>query len=89
MKLAEQMINALEYIHERGVIHRDIKPSNFCVGYGDKKNQVYLVDFGLAMKYKVKGFHIPQSKVNGMVGNRVYASIACHKHLQQSRKDDI
>jgi hypothetical protein len=24
-----------------------------------------------------------------MVGNRVYASIACHKHLHQSRKDDM
>ena len=29
--LLEQMLSALEYAHEQGLVHRDIKPSNFMV----------------------------------------------------------
>lgn len=81
--LAEQMISALEYIHNRGIVHRDLKPANFCIGYGAYKNQIFLVDFGLAIKYKVNGRHISQGKVQGIIGNRTYASIACHQLQQQ------
>jgi casein kinase 1 alpha len=80
--LAEQMISALEYIHNRGIVHRDLKPANFCIGHGANKNQIFIVDFGLATRYKVNGRHIPQGKVQGIIGNRTYASIACH-HLHQ------
>jgi len=40
-----QVLRALEYAHEQGVIHRDIKPSNFIIR-GD--GSVKVMDFGLA-----------------------------------------
>lgn len=40
------LLDALEYIHEQGVLHRDIKPSNIIVG---PDGQAKLLDFGSAV----------------------------------------
>lgn len=45
LKLADQILDALSYSHERGVIHRDIKPHNIML---DRFLRAYVVDFGLA-----------------------------------------
>lgn len=44
--IARQVVDALEYAHQQGVIHRDIKPSNILVD--GKTDQAKLTDFGLA-----------------------------------------
>jgi eukaryotic-like serine/threonine-protein kinase len=43
--MLDQVADALDYAHSRGVIHRDIKPSNMMT---DRNGWVYLTDFGLA-----------------------------------------
>ena len=44
---ARQMLSAMAYCHERGVVHRDIKPSNFLV---DEGLNLYMADFGIARR---------------------------------------
>lgn len=50
--LADQLITRIDFIHSRNFIHRDIKPDNFLMGLGKKGNLVYIIDFGLAKKYR-------------------------------------
>nr|XP_057917981.1 casein kinase I isoform X1 [Doryrhamphus excisus]XP_057917983.1 casein kinase I isoform X1 [Doryrhamphus excisus] len=78
--LADQMISRIEYIHLKNFIHRDVKPDNFLMGLGKKGNLVYIIDFGLAKKYRDARTHqhIPYRENKNLTGTARYASINTH-----------
>lgn len=48
ISIINPILDALEYIHNKGVLHLDIKPSNIMI---DKHGKVILIDFGTSKVY--------------------------------------
>lgn len=73
---SDELLEALEYLHENNIVHRDIKPQNALV---TEQNRIYLVDFGLAkFDVTVVRAHTPN-----------YASPEQTKGLTTDRRSDI
>ena len=89
--LAYQMIEVLKYIHSKHIIHRDIKPDNFVLGSDEFNAYLYLVDFGLAKKYRSSKTlkQNPYMKKKKLAGTARYASIHAMEEMEQSRRDDL
>eukprot|EP00731_Ephydatia_muelleri_P035641 Em0144g11a len=88
--LALRLLEALEYLHESEYVHADIKAANILVGH-EAKQEVCLVDYGLAYRYKPEGVHKiykedPRRKHDGTIE---FTSIDAHKGANPSRRGDL
>lgn len=64
----EQVLDAFQYAHTKGIIHRDIKPSNIFI---TDENQVKILDFGIA---KIVGSADDLTSTGAQIGTPVYMS---------------
>ncbi|CAH8561119.1 unnamed protein product [Schistosoma turkestanicum] len=95
VRLARQMLVAIENVHNVGFLHRDIKPSNFALGIGVgpgavSPRQIVLLDFGLARQYTTANGDIRAPRqVAGFRGTVRYASVNAHLNKELGRHDDL
>lgn len=68
-RIGWQILNVLEYVHQKKYVHGDIKGSNILLGFGKGGDeQVNLLDFGLTCHYNTKVFKPDPKKMhNGTI----------------------
>ncbi len=84
LRIMVQVLEALEYIHENGVVHRDLKPENIMV---DAEDHVKLIDFGIAGDTAAK--RLTYANVTAALGSANYISPEQVKGKRGDGRSDI
>jgi serine/threonine protein kinase len=85
LPILNEMLNAIEEVHNKGIVHLDIKPTNFLLNNDPIHPKIYLVDYGLSRSYN--GFKEESS--THLIGTINYASYNSHLLKPLSRRDDL
>jgi serine/threonine-protein kinase len=81
-----ELLDALEFAHEAGIIHRDIKPANVMI---DAAGHAKLTDFGVARVADPEGPQAEATRVGTMVGTPSYMSPEQIQGLTLDRRTDV
>jgi serine/threonine protein kinase len=85
-RLMGQLLSALDYAHEAGVIHRDIKPANVMV---DAKGHAKLTDFGVARIEDPDAANGEATRAGAVIGTPSYMSPEQIQGQSIDRRTDI
>ncbi|TNV86124.1 hypothetical protein FGO68_gene12693 [Halteria grandinella] len=81
----EQMLRAMQRMHDANFIHQQVKPSHFRIS---EDNQVYIIDFSSTLEFAPNGKHKKRAKL-GFLGCPQFASCGQLDGYTFSRKDDL
>ena len=81
-----ELLDALEFAHEAGIIHRDIKPANVMM---DASGHPKLTDFGVARVNEPEGPQAEATRVGTIVGTPSYMSPEQIQGQTIDRRTDI
>uniref|UniRef100_A0AC34FU64 Protein kinase domain-containing protein n=1 Tax=Panagrolaimus sp. ES5 TaxID=591445 RepID=A0AC34FU64_9BILA len=86
--VAYKMIESIKFVHQNCFIHGDVKPSNFCIGYGMRSRQMFVIDFGVARKSNPsqKPFELRKTSFIGTVR---YASLMSQQGIDDGKLGDL
>ncbi len=84
--LMGELLDALDFAHEAGVIHRDVKPANVMI---DAKGHAKLADFGVARITETEGDQGEATRAGAMVGTPSYMSPEQIQGQTIDRRTDI
>src|SRR6185369_6812179 len=79
-----ELLSALDYAHQAGIVHRDIKPANVML---DGQTRVKLMDFGVAKIQDTDRTH--RTQVGTMVGTPSYMSPEQVQGLSVDHRSDL
>src|SRR5438552_2785737 len=81
-----ELLDALDFAHEAGVVHRDIKPANVML---DSQGRTKLTDFGVARVTDADRTHAERTQAGTMVGTPAYMSPEQIQGQRIDRRTDI
>jgi serine/threonine protein kinase len=84
VKLSTRILDALEYIHNHGVVHRDLKPENIMI---DDEDNIKLIDFGIAGNEGSR--RLTFAKLSNVMGTPDYISPEQVKGKRGDGRSDI
>jgi calcium-dependent protein kinase len=67
-KLMKDMLSAVHYLHENGIVHRDLKLENFLFEDNNANSSLILIDFGLSKHFT------PEERLTQKVGSCYYTA---------------
>eukprot|EP01067_Filipodium_phascolosomae_P000438 Filipodium_phascolosomae@DN1344_c0_g1_i2.p1 len=82
--LIRNLLEAVSFIHNKGVMHRDLKPENILLVHQEDSTQIKISDFGLARR---SGRGIPRSR--SICGSDFYLAPEVIKQEEYGKEIDI
>jgi serine/threonine protein kinase len=85
-RLMTELLAALDFAHEAGIIHRDVKPANVMI---DGAGHAKLTDFGVARVTEPEGDQSEKTRAGTIVGTPAYMSPEQIQGQPLDRRTDI